>query len=62
MAEMIKEINLIKPIPKITPCKTCRISTLHSKPYKSHIQLGEALMDLIHLDILRPFKTGLDGF
>ncbi|KFZ25130.1 hypothetical protein V502_00391 [Pseudogymnoascus sp. VKM F-4520 (FW-2644)] len=61
MAEMTEEIDLTKPIPEITPCKTCGISTLRFKPHKSHIQLGEAPMDLIHSNVLGPFKTGLNG-
>jgi hypothetical protein len=59
---MIKEIDLTKLIPKIAPYKIYRISTLHLKPYNSHIQPGEVFMDLIHLDILGPFKIGLNGF
>ena len=58
---MIEEINLTKLIPKIAPCKICRISILRLKPYNSYIQLGEAFMDLIYLDILGPFKIGLNG-
>jgi hypothetical protein len=58
---MTEEIDLTKPIPEIAPCETCGISTLRSKPHNSHIQLGEAPMDLIHLDILGLFKIGLDG-
>jgi hypothetical protein len=61
MAEMTDEIDLTKPILEITPCETCGISTLRSKPHKSHIQPGEAPMDLIHSDVLGPFKIGLDG-
>ena len=61
MAEVTEEIDLTKPIPELTPCETCGISTLRSKPHKSHIQPGEAPMDLIHLDVLGPFKIGLDG-
>lgn len=61
MAEMTEEIDLTMAIPEITPCETCGISTLRSKPHKSHIQPGEAPMDLIHSDVLGPFKTGLDG-
>ena len=58
---MTKEINLTKLIPKIAPYEIYRISTLCLKPYNSHIQLGEAPMDLIYLDILGPFKIGLNG-
>ena len=58
---MIEEINLTKLIPKITPCETCGISILRLKPYNSHIQLGEAPMDLIHLDILGLFKIRLNS-
>ena len=61
MADMTEEIDLTKPIPEIAPCETCGISTLRSKPHNSHIQPGEAPMDLIHSDVLGPFKIGLDG-
>ena len=61
MAEMTEEIDLTKPIPEIAPCETCGISTLRSKPHNSHIRPGEAPMDLIHSDVLGPFKIGLDG-
>ena len=59
---MIEEIDLTKPIPKIILYKICRIFMLRLKPYNSHIQLGEASIDLIYLNILGLFKTGLDGF
>ena len=58
---MTKEINFIKPIFKITSYKIYRIFTLRLKPYNSHIQLGEALIDLIYLDILGLFKIGLNS-
>jgi len=58
---MTEEIDLTKPIPEISPCETCGISTLRSKPHNSHIRPGEAPMDLIHSDVLGPFKIGLDG-
>lgn len=61
MAEITKKIDLTKPIPEISPCETCGISTLSSKPHKSHIQPGEAPMDLIHSNVLEPFKTGFEG-
>ena len=58
---MTEEIDLTKPIPKITPCKTYGISTLHLKPHNSHIRPGEAPINLIYLDVLGPFKIGLNG-
>ena len=58
---MIEEIDLTKPIPEIAPCETYRISTLCLKSYNSHIQPGEAPIDLIYLDILGLFKIGLNG-
>jgi len=58
---MTEEIDLTKPIPEISPCETCGISTLRSKPHNSHIRPGEAPIDLIHSDVLGPFKIGLDG-
>jgi hypothetical protein len=61
MADITEEIDLTKPISEITPYEICGISTLHLKPYNSYIQPGEAPMDLIHLDVLGPFKIGLDG-
>jgi len=61
MAKITEEINLTKPIPEITPYEICRISILHSKPHNSHIQLREAFMDFIHLDVLGPFKIGLNN-
>jgi hypothetical protein len=61
MAKIIEEIDLTKLIPKITPYKTYRISILRLKPYNSHIWLGEAPIDLIHLDILGLFKIGLNS-
>src|SRR5271170_2298161 len=61
MAEMTEEIDLTKPIPEIAPYKICGISTLCLKPHNSYIRPGEAPMDLIHLDVLGPFKIGLNG-
>ena len=58
---MIKKINLTKPILKIAPYKIYKISTLHLKPYNSYIQLKEAPIDFIHLDILGLFKIGLNS-
>jgi hypothetical protein len=58
---MTDEIDLTKPIPEISPCETCGISTLRSNSHKSHIQAGDAPMDLIHSDVLGPFEIGLDG-
>ena len=37
MAKIIEEIDLTKPIPKIAPYKTYKISTLRLKPYNSYI-------------------------
>ena len=62
MAKIIEEINLTKPIPKIALYKICKISILHLKLYNSYIQLGEAPIDLIYLDILGLFKIRLNGF
>ena len=59
---MIKEINFTKLIPKIAPYKICGIFMLYLKPHNSYIQLGEAPMDLIYLDILGLFKIKLNGF
>ena len=59
---MIKEINLTKLIPEIAPYKICKIFILHLKPHNSYIQLGEAFMDLIYLNILGLFKIGLNSF
>ena len=61
MAEIIEEIDLTKPIPKIAPCEICGISTLRLKPYNSYIRLGEAPIDLIHLDVLGLFKIRLNS-
>ena len=61
MAEMTEEIDLTKLIPEIAPYETCGISILRSKPHNSHIWLGEAPMDFIHLDVLGPFKIELNG-
>ena len=61
LTKLIPKIDLTKLIPKIAPYKTYRISTLRLKPYNSHIQLGEAPIDLIYLDILGLFKIGLNG-
>jgi hypothetical protein len=58
---MTDEVNLTEPIPEIVPCDTCAISTLRSRPHSSHIQPGESPLDLIHSDVLGPFKPGLDG-
>jgi len=60
MAKIIEEINLTKLIPKITPYKIYRISTLRLKPYNSYIRLGEAPIDLIYLDVLGLFKIRLN--
>ena len=61
MVKIIKEINFTKLIFKIAPYKIYKIFTLYLKPYNSYIQLKEALIDLIHLDILGPFKTRLNS-
>ena len=61
MAEMTEEINLTKPIPEIILCKTCKISTLCLKPHNSHIQSGETFINLIHLNVLGPFKIGFNN-
>ena len=61
MAEIIEEIDLTKLIPKIAPYKTYRIFTLRLKPHNSYIQLEEAPIDFIHLDILGLFKIRLNG-
>ena len=61
MAEIIEEINLTKLIPKIAPYKIYRISILCLKPYNGYIQPREALIDLIYLDILGPFKIRLNS-
>ena len=58
---MTEEIDFTKPIPKIVLCKIYGISTLRLKPYNSHIQLGEAFMDFIYLDVLGLFKIRLNG-
>ena len=62
MAKIIEEINLTKPIPKIASYKIYKISILRLKPYNSHIQLEEAFINFIHLDILGLFKTRLNSF
>ena len=61
MAEMIKEINFTKPIPEIAPYKIYKISTLRLKFYNSHIQLEETFIDFIYLNVLGPFKIGLNS-
>ena len=58
---MIKEINLTKLIPEITPYKIYGIFILYLKPHNSYIQLGEAFINLIYLNILKLFKIGLNG-
>ena len=61
MAEIIEEIDLTKPIPKIAPYKIYGISTLHLKFYNSYIRLEEAPIDFIYLNILGLFKTRLNS-
>ena len=58
---MTEEINLIKLIPKIALYKIYKIFILRLKPYNSYIQLGEAPMDFIYLDILGLFKIKLNS-
>ena len=58
---MTEEINLTKLIPEIAPYKIYGIFILRLKPHNSYIQLGEAFMDLIYLDILGLFKIGLNS-
>ena len=58
---VFEEIDLTKLTPKIAPYKIYRISTLYLKPHNSYIQLGEAFMDFIYLDILGLFKIRLNS-
>jgi hypothetical protein len=58
---MTEEINLTKLIPEIAPYKIYGIFILYLKPYNSYIQLGEAFIDFIYLDILGLFKIGFNS-
>jgi hypothetical protein len=61
MATITDEIDLTKSIPDVSPCKTCTISTLRSNAHSSHIRKGELPLELVHSDVLGPFRIGYNG-
>ena len=61
MAEIIEEIDLIKLIPEIAPYTIYKISTLRLKLHNSYIQLKNAFINFIYLNILGLFKIGLNS-
>jgi hypothetical protein len=58
MATITDEIDLIKSISNVSPYKTYIILTLWSNAYSSYIRKGELPLELVHSDILGPFRTG----
>ena len=52
---MSHKIDLLKPLPT-DACFLCSKAKMHTKPYQDKIELGQFLLNLIHIDVSGPYS------